>query len=192
MSNQSKGYQFNTLIGAGLIGLGILFLLGEIIDFRLGSYLWPFFVIVPGLVFFYFMVQGGKNAAALAIPGSIITATGLLLFYQNLTNHWESWAYAWALIVPTALGVGFYITGIWGENDAMRQTGQGFIKVGLIMLVLGGMFFEMILNIGGAGPNRVVWPALLIIAGIYMVITELGLLPSSKSPSSSTDIQKEE
>jgi hypothetical protein len=192
MDNQTKQYRFNSLIGAGLIGLGILFLLGEIIDIRLGIFLWPFFIIVPGLVFFYFMVQGGKKAAALAIPGSIITATGLLLLYQSVTNHWESWAYAWALIIPTSLGIGFYISGIWGENEAMRQTGQGFIKVGLIMLVLGGMFFEMILNIGGTRPNRVVWPALLIIAGIYMVANELGLIPSSKSSGSSTEIKKEE
>lgn len=194
MDNQRKQYRLNSLIGAILIGLGIIFLLGEVIDFRLGSYLWPFFIIVPGLAFFYFMLQGGKNTAPLAIPGSIITMTGLLLFYQNLTNHWESWSYAWALIVPTSLGIGFYITGIYGENEPMRHTGQGFIKVGLIMLIVGGMFFEMILGISGARPNRVIWPALLIIVGIYMVVNELGLIPSRKSSDASTtiDVQKEE
>lgn len=194
MDNQRKQYRLNSFIGAILIGLGIIFLLGEIIDFRLGSYLWPFFIIVPGLAFFYFMVQGGKNTAPLAIPGSIITATGLLLFYQNITHHWESWSYAWALIVPTSLGIGFYITGIWGENESMRRTGQGFIKVGLIMLIVGGLFFEMILGISGTRPNRVIWPALLIIVGIYMVVNELGLIPARKSSDASTtiDVQKEE
>jgi hypothetical protein len=192
MENQTKQYRLNTLIGAGLIGLGILFLLGEIIDIRLGFYLWPFFIIVPGLAFFYFMVHGGKGAAPLAIPGSIITTTGLLLLYQSITNHWESWAYAWALIVPTSLGVGFYISGIWGENETMRTTGRGFIKAGLVILILGGLFFEMILNISGAGPNRIVWPAFIIIAGVYLVISELGLIPSRKSSDSSTNIQKEE
>jgi hypothetical protein len=194
MEKQTKQYRLNTLIGAGLIGLGILFLLGEIIDFQLGEYLWPFFIIVPGLAFFYFMVQGGKNAAPLAIPGSIITTTGLLLLYQSITDHWASWAYAWALIVPTSLGIGFYISGLWSENETMRHTGQGFIKAGLTILILGGLFFEMIINISGNGPNRIVWPAFVIIAGVYLVISELGLIPSRKSSDSGTiiDIQKEE
>ncbi len=194
MENQTKQYRLNTLIGAGLIGLGILFLLGEIIDIRLGVYLWPFFIIVPGLAFFYFMAQGGKNAAPLAIPGSIITTTGLLLLYQSVTDHWVSWSYAWALIVPTSLGIGFYISGIWGENETMRNTGRGFIKAGLVILILGGLFFEMIINISGAGPNRIVWPAFVIIAGVYLIISELGLIPSRKSSESSTsiDTQKEE
>ncbi len=192
MDNRTKQYRLNSLIGAGLIGLGILFLLGEIFDFRLGFYLWPFFIIVPGLAFFYFMVHGGKNAAALAIPGSIITTTGLLLLYQSITNHWESWAYAWALIFPTSVGIGLYIFGLWGENDSLRRTGQGFIRVGLILLVLGGLFFEMIFHLSGSRSNRVVWPVVLIIAGIYMVAEQLGLIPSRKSSDSSGTMQIEE
>jgi hypothetical protein len=192
MDNRTKQYRLNSLIGAVLIGLGAILLLGEIFNFRLGFFLWPFFIIVPGLAFFYFMAQGGKNAAPLAIPGSIITTIGLLLLYQSVTNHWESWAYAWALIFPTSVGIGLYITGLRGENEAMRRTGQGFIRVGLILLVLGGLFFEMIFQISGARTHRVVWPAILIIAGLYMVAEQLGLIPARKSSDSSEIIVTEE
>ncbi|MEJ2606744.1 MAG: hypothetical protein P8Z41_08720, partial [Anaerolineales bacterium] len=165
MDNRTKQYRLTSLIGAVLIGLGAILLLGEIFNVRLGFFLWPFFIIVPGLAFFYFMAQGGKNAAPLAIPGSIITTTGLLLLYQSITNHWESWAYAWALIFPTSVGIGLYISGLRGKNEGMRRTGQGFIRVGLILLILGGLFYEMIFHISGARTHRVVWPAILIVAG---------------------------
>jgi hypothetical protein len=189
MDNRTKQYRLNSLIGAVLIGLGAILLLGDIFNVRLGFFLWPFFIIVPGLAFFYFMAQGGKNAAPLAIPGSIITTTGLLLLYQSVTNHWESWAYAWALIFPTSVGIGLYISGLRGENEAMRRTGQGFIRVGLILLVLGGLFFEMIFHISGARTQRVIWPAILIAAGLYMVAEQLGLIPTRKA-SVSTEIKE--
>lgn len=54
------------------------------------------------------MLAGGRSAAGLTIPGSIITTIGLLLLYQETFDHFESWAYAWALI-PTAVGVGIVI-----------------------------------------------------------------------------------
>lgn len=189
MEKRIKNFHLNTIIGAGLIVLGALFLLSEFINIHLQSYLWPFFIIVPGLAFFYFMLQGGKNAAALAIPGSIITATGLLLLYQSITHHWESWAYAWTLIVPTSLGVGFTIFGIWGENETMRKTGHAFVKVGLVLLIMFGLFFEMILQLSPHQPTRVLWPVLLVILGLYMVAEEIGIIPSLKSASSKETIE---
>src|SRR5687767_10207750 len=94
MIQQDRG---RTITAVGLIGLGILFLLGQVFGFSLFSVLWPFFVILPGAAFLYGAFTGGKNAAGLAVPGSVITGTGLILLYQSLTNHWESWAYAWTL-----------------------------------------------------------------------------------------------
>lgn len=96
-------------LAIGLIGLGILFLVGQLLGISLIGWLWPFFVITPGVLFFVVMALGGKDASGFAIPGSIITTVGLILFYQNLTGHWASWAYAWALIFPTAVGAGMMI-----------------------------------------------------------------------------------
>jgi len=186
MGNNARQNRWNFYFGVGMVALGVLYLIGTIFNISVAGILWPFFIIVPGLAFFYFMVQGGKNAAALAIPGSIVTTTGLLLLYQSLTNHWESWAYAWALIVPTSLGVGIYITGIWSENESMRRAGQGFVRVGVIMLIVGGLFFEMIFSISGDRSNNITWPVLLIVAGIYLVAQELGVLSLGRTSGSKT------
>jgi hypothetical protein len=178
MNFQFRRDQFNLLVGLVLIILGGLFLAGELFDLRLGSSLWPLFIIVPGLVLFYFMASGGKEAAPLAIPGSLVTAVGLLLFYQNLTRHWESWAYAWALIFPTSFGIGLVIMGMRSENEGVRRTGEGFVRVGMIVFVVGGMFFELLIGIGGSRGTQILLPVLLIAFGGYTIWRQL----SSRRP----------
>jgi hypothetical protein len=122
MNGDTKSQGARLGIGAVLVALGILFLLEQFFDVRLGQWLWPLFIIIPGLLFFVGMVLGGKPAGPLAIPGSIVTTVGLLLFYQNTFNHFESWAYAWALM-PVAVGIGLMINGIWSEQPALVHNG---------------------------------------------------------------------
>ena len=47
-----------------------------------------------------------------AIAGSIVTTVGSVLLYQQTTGHWESWAYAWALVGPGAAGLGMLVYGL--------------------------------------------------------------------------------
>ena len=112
-------------IGLGLIALGVLFLLGAVFQINVWGALWPFFIIVPGLLFFVAMVSIGKPGAPLAVPGSIVTTVGLILFFQNVTGLWATWAYAWALIFPTAVGIGVAIAGLWSDDRAGGSRGHG-------------------------------------------------------------------
>ena len=47
----------------------------------------------------------------MVVGGTVATTVGLVLLYQNNTGHWESWAYAWALVGPAASGLGL---ALWG------------------------------------------------------------------------------
>lgn len=80
--------------------LGGLFLLGQVVHFGrvIGAWGQPFFVMLPGIALLVLDFAGGKSAAGLAIPGSIVTTADLILFVQNPGDHSESWAYAWRLI----------------------------------------------------------------------------------------------
>jgi hypothetical protein len=155
--------------------LGALFLLEQLLDFQLGQWLWPLFIIIPGLLFFVGMVLGGKSAGPLAIPGSIITTVGLLLFYQNTFDHFESWAYAWALI-PAAVGCGLIINGIWNDLPALVYNGWRVLGIGLILFLVGFSFFELVLNIGGMA-SGIVAPLFLIGAGIYLLLRRVSSAP---------------
>lgn len=161
------------LLGLGLIVLGGLFLVGAIFRINVWGFLWPFFIIVPGLLFFVAMAALGKSGAPLAIPGSIVTMVGVLLLYQALTNHWESWAYAWALIFPTAVGIGLAIAGLWGDEPKTTRVGTVMATVGLAVFVFFAFFFELLLNISGlrSGPfGRLLIPLVLIGGGIALLV----------------------
>jgi hypothetical protein len=114
----------------------------------------------------------------LAIPGSIITTIGLMLFYQNLTGHWESWSYGWTVILMS-VGLGIFIMGLWGQNETQRAAGLRVLRIGLIMFVIFGAFFELIFTAGRPfGLRSVIFPAGLILLGLYLILARSGLLSS--------------
>ena len=177
MNDRNDRGPLASLAGLGLVLLGVIFLAQQFAGDRLPivswTLLWPLFVIVPGLAFFAAMIQSGKSAGGLAIPGSIITITGLLLFYQNVTHHWQSWAYAWALIAPMGVGVGLLIRGGWTGSPVGTQAGSRLFAIGLTLFVVGAIFFELVLNISGFANGtlgRFVLPILLIVAGAFFLV----------------------
>lgn len=162
--------------GTLLIGLGLLFLLGQYLGFRAFTYLWPLFIIGLGAAFFIGMLAGGKSLAALAVPGSLLTTIGLVLLVQSIFGHWEAWAYGWTLIV-SAVGIGIFIMGAWAGNPSQRQAGLRLAGIGLVLLVFFGTFFELMIFGGDNAPwSRAVAPVLLILAGLILLARH-GLSP---------------
>jgi hypothetical protein len=163
-------------IGLGLVGLGIFFLISQVFHLDVWSFLWPFFIIVPGLFFFIGMFVMGKNGSPLAVPGSVVTMVGLILLYQNITGHWASWAYAWALIFPTAVGVGIAIAGQWSDEPRTVRSGALMACIGLVVFMFFGIFFELLLNISGLRSGmfgRFLFPMMIIGAGLVVVVWAL-------------------
>jgi hypothetical protein len=131
------------------------------------GFLWPFFIVIPGLAFLYPALQGGKDSAPLAIPGAIIAGTGAILFYQNVTGHWESWAYIWALY-PVFLGLGLILMGRRAGDRKADATGRGFVRWGLIAFLLLSAFFELFI-LNNLGLGRYLLPLALILFGAWML-----------------------
>jgi hypothetical protein len=168
------------IIGAALIGFGLLALAGQLFrGFDFWGVIWPFFIVGAGALFFVGMFSGGKSAAGLAIPGSILIAVGLMLFLQNLFDHWESWAYGWTVILM-AVGVGIYIMGRYTENPGQRASGLNLLKIGAVLFVIFAGFFEMIFN--SFAFSRFLFPAALILFGLYLI------LGRSRLPAKSQDV----
>lgn len=151
-----------------LIGLGVLFLLAQITGFGFFGLLWPLFVLVPGAVFLYFAVTGDASKAGLAVPGAMITGTGAILFYQNLTGHWSSWAYIWALY-PVFLGFALVFIGRRTGNERTLHTGDGFVKWGLLGFIGLWALFELFIFGGNSQVVTILLPLALIAAGIVLL-----------------------
>ena len=177
--------------GSLLIIFGLLALAGQLFrNFNFWNTFWPFIVIGFGLLFFVGMFAGGRSVSGLAIPGSIITTIGLMLFFQNVTNYWESWSYGWTVILM-AVGLGIFIMGAWGQNASQRAAGLRVLRIGLIMFIIFGAFFELIFSAGAPfGLRSIIFPAALILLGVYLVLTRSGLLGSQASDSSAESSDK--
>jgi hypothetical protein len=162
--------------GTLLIGLGIIFLLGQFVGFRGFELIWPLLVVGLGVAFFVGMLAGGKSLAGLAVPGSVLTAIGLVLLFQSVFGHWEAWAYGWTIIF-FAVGVGIFIMGAWAGNPVQRQSGLRVAGIGLVLFVFFGAFFELMIFGGQGEPwRRAVAPILLILAGVILLVRR-GFLP---------------
>jgi hypothetical protein len=170
--------------GSILILFGLLALFGQLFrGFDFWGTLWPLFIMAFGGLFFVGMFSGGKSAAGLAIPGSIFSVIGLMMLFQNLTNHWESWAYSWTAIL-ISVGLGIFIMGTYTEDAGRRQAGLRVMKVGAILFIIFGGFFELVFSAFRLnGVWQYAFPALLILLGAYLVVTRSGLLPSKRAES---------
>lgn len=169
--NPNRSHAGGLIAGAVLIAFGLLSVAGQIFDAAGWGVLWPLFVIGIGALFFVAMYAGGKGGAGFAVPGSIVGGLGLVLLFESLTKHWEMMAYFWTLIV-FFVGVGIYIMGWYGENASQKKSGTGVMKIGIILFVVFGAFFESIFS----SFDNLIFPILLILLGGYLVFARSGFL----------------
>jgi hypothetical protein len=180
MSQESS--RTGMVAGILLILLGILFMALQFIQFDFWAELWPTIIIGIGLLFFVAMLVTGRGSGGLAIPGSIITMVGLILLFNNTFGFWETWAYAWTLIVVAA-GIGINIFGRYTHQEKARQSGGTVARIGLILFVLFGIFFELFIGLTGIFEgSSLLWPVLLILLGVYLLLARSGLFARRRVP----------
>jgi hypothetical protein len=142
---------------------------------------WPFFVIVPGLVLLAAsLLPAAPKGIGFATAGAIVTTVGALLLYQTRTGHWESWAYAWALI-PLGAGSALVLYGLLARERGMVTTGLTMAGIAAALFLAGAWFFEGVF----AGEPRptdagVWWPIGVIVLGGVIVLR--AALPSRSDP----------
>jgi hypothetical protein len=163
MENRQRS---SIVLGTLLVIVGLVFLLGEWVpELRPWldiDYSWPLIVVGVGV---FFLVMGLiTGVPSLAIPATIVGGIGVMLYVQNATDAWESWAYAWTLI-PGFVGLGMILAGLLGGvgPDASLQKGGGLIVTSLVLFTIFGSFFGAL---GFMGPY---WALLLIGAGAILV-----------------------
>src|ERR1700674_964633 len=172
-----RGRRQSTVVGGLFVLIGAILLAGQFVHVDIGHYGWPFFVIVPGLVIlFVALTASGAVSEGLAILGSIITVTGLILLFQDATDHYESWAYAWALVFPGAIGLGMILYGLTARRPGNLRAGTRLVGIALVLVLLGAAFFEGVIGIGGYQFDHnagVVLGAIIIALGAVMLVLNL-------------------
>jgi hypothetical protein len=171
-SNQGLSRVFIGL-GVLLIVLGALFFVGQAVGFELGRFGWPFFVIIPGLALSGVgLAAGGPTGERITPLGAAVTMAGIILLYQNTADHFESWAYAWTLVFPTSTGLGQMLYGSLKGKKEMVVTGRRSALIGVVLFVVGAIFFELVVGISGLGIGLgdFGWPLALVMVGIVLLV----------------------
>lgn len=129
------------------------------------SFSWPWFVIGAGFLLFILGLLVG--APGMAVPAAIVGGIGGLLYWQNSTGNWASWAYAWTLI-PGFVGIGILLAGLLGEKP--RQSIREGSQLLIISLVLFAIFSAFL---GGGRIFGPYWPVLIILLGLWLLVQSL-------------------
>ena len=165
------------VFGGGLLIMGLVLMLGQLLQIPFGAFLWPFIFIIPGgLVLLAALGSDNSSGEGLAILGGILSSLGLLFLAQSISGWWASWAYAWALIAPTSVGVSQLLYGQHQHRDEIVKSGRRLIKIGLTMFAIGFVFFELVLGISGFGLKRLglpVFPMMLIFTGLLVLVNSM-------------------
>ena len=170
------------LLAAALIGGGVVLLILRLFDWRIGGHLWPFFVIVPGVVVFAISAtMDGQQSRILALAGAVVAGTGVILLAQALTGYFQSWAYARALL-PACAGSALMFVGRREADPTIATLGSRLVKWGILAFVcfafaFEGLIFNRYLSLGAAG---LVLPLVLIAAGVFVILRR-GLFTNSRS-----------
>lgn len=163
------------ILGVALIVVGIVAMVmrqaGIQLFEEIGRSGWPLFIIVPGLVLLAAsLVQARPRGIGLAIAGAVVTTVGGILLYQSRFDHYESWAYAWALI-PAAAGAALVLYGLFAAQPGMVRSGTWLAAIAGVLFVAGAWFFEGVF----AGDRSIIdagnwWPVAVIILGAIVVL----------------------
>jgi hypothetical protein len=155
--------------GLVLILLGAIFLIFQLIPGLRNlvnlDFTWPMIIVLVG--FGLFILGLLSRAPGMAVPAVIVAGIGGILYYQNITNDWGSWAYMWTLI-PGFSGLGTLLAGLLGmEARRSIQAGAWQVFISLVLFFIFGSF------LGGLNLFGAYWPLLLVLLGLLILLRPL-------------------
>ena len=162
-------------LGIALLLIGALLFVAQLLDIGIGDVGWPAIVIGIGVVILVLGLFVNREQG-MVIGGTVVTTVGLVLLYQDQTGHWESWAYAWALVGPAASGLGLIIWGVRSGTPSDVRNGTWSLLSGLALFVVGYLFFEGVIGISGEKLPLPEWVLPAVVIAIGVVVLGRGLM----------------
>jgi hypothetical protein len=166
MSRKGRIQLFGGLL---VLALGVLLLVWQVLpglgDIFEIAWSWPLTIVAVGggLLLLGLLI----GAPGMAVPACIVAGIGGILYYQNATGDWASWAFVWTLI-PGFSGVGIILSGLLGEDT--RRSVRGGATTAFISAIL---FFVVGAATGRIGWLGGYWPLLLVGWGLVIILRTL-------------------
>jgi hypothetical protein len=160
------------ILGTLIILIGIYFLLANlnliepyhktISIGRIIALFWPsLFLILPGLLFHYGFISGGRRDAGLLVPGGILLVLGVAFQINMLFGGWKI---LWPMYI-FAVAVGLFELYYFGGRE------KGLLVPVCILGGLSVLFFLAfsVKELIGVSAGAFILPAALIIAGLLII-----------------------
>lgn len=163
-----NGRTTQSLVAVVLIVAGLALLAINLLHIQLVSFLWPAFIIGPGLLMLWpthkSTAEQRHALSFLAVPGGMTVAFGGLVFVMSLVGYWDALLYAWPLIL--AGGAAGYVYMHRFDDDGRAAKGHRFIRAMLVTFMGLAAFFEIVVfhSLGGW------WPLLVVGLGLYLLL----------------------
>lgn len=124
----------NYSVGLLLIVIAVFLLLGKLGVFSaLGAFLWPVFILLPGVIF-HFLFFSRIWPAGVLVPGGILVTYSLMFFFCNIFG-WGAMAYLWPGFI-FGVAVGLYELHLFDPRNS-----KGAFTAAMILAVISGVFF---------------------------------------------------
>jgi hypothetical protein len=162
-------------VGLVLVFIGAALFAGQMVGIGIEDVGWPIFVIGAGVAILLIGLVVA-NEQGMVIGGTVVTTVGLVLFYQDQTGQWETWAYAWALVGPAASGLGLALWGVRSGSFGDVRNGTWGLLGGLAIFAVGWLFFEGVIGIGGDRLALPEWLLPVAVIGIGVVVLGRAML----------------
>jgi hypothetical protein len=156
-------------LGVLLVLAGAVFLAQQFYpDLQVWDYFtfsWPVYVIGAGVLLLLLGLLVG--APGMAVPATVVAGIGGVLYWQETTGNWNSWAYTWTLI-PGFVGLGIILEALLeGKPHNGLRAGGSLMVISAILFVIFASFM------GGPALLGTYWPVLLILIGLWFIIRSL-------------------
>lgn len=153
----------NITIGLVLVALGVFLIVQRTIglDIEVWSFIWPLFLLIPGITMHINYFSKGRNSSSLVVAG-ILTIYGGLFLFNTLTNN--IYSDDLTFIYFLGISIGFFESYIFGNkrNSDLSAT--------LVFLVLSIIIFLKDIFPDFNNLRDYILPGLLIIFGVYVLV----------------------
>jgi hypothetical protein len=163
-------------VGILLAGTGTAWLVTVAYKVHVTS-IWPYYVIAFGVYLALdSLIAKGEGADWFFALGSAVVVAGLILLYQNHAQiqkghsyrPFDTWAYAWPLVVPGALGLALVLLASFPGRRTGFWPGVRLVVAGGALFGIGTLIFEAMAHltpIQWSDSTRLWTPAILALFG---------------------------
>jgi hypothetical protein len=154
-TNKNANAKFaGAVFGAILIGVGVLFLLGNIFPYFAVGRLWPLFMLIPAAILGAVWMRDRKEYAGAVLPITI------LLFFTGyfLWLNFTTWAYVEITWPNFLIGPGLGFVALYIASKKWE-----FMIPAFVLLLMAALFYS------GIYDNTLILSLLLIAAGVAVL-----------------------